>query len=73
MGIKIRQNSFCWHTRALFSKVYGQVHIFLGNGQTWQEHISKDEAIRHYAMLFGWSRLSELLSDFVTVLSTEAG
>jgi hypothetical protein len=30
-----------------FSKVDGQFNIFEGNGQTGQEHISKDEPIRH--------------------------
>jgi hypothetical protein len=47
MGIKICKNKFCGHTRALFSKVDGQVNIFGVNGQTGQEHISKDEPIRH--------------------------
>jgi hypothetical protein len=46
------------HTSVVFKKVDGQVNIFGGNGQTGQEHISKDESIRHLSTIYCYQHRS---------------
>jgi hypothetical protein len=48
------------HTSVVFKKVDGQVNIFGGNGQTGQEHISKDESIRHLSTIYCYQHRSVL-------------